>query len=379
MKRFKLDETIHMCYVLIVALLCLQFFLYCNLFPIPRTKTRSEFTKTDPFISLAKTVFGNIQFLDDYKSVANSKNSSRWRKCKLCPKILNDHTGDSSEDDLVIAVLLGGECYNVLTFVKTLRSTGCKCSIVFISEPSFLAFLDDKELKAMHKCGVVWMFIDDKYVKIKKELKSIQNLLVWSFLDSYGYMFNRVLICDALKTVFQKDPFQKDMPKDKVIASFEKIEYQDSIEHLIGLKFVDQHYKYKFWKFKYVVNNEIVIGPAHKAKKYLETLLDPEMFFYKAATSDALFSLSYYRMRSKDLWIDFGSRFFASTRGTLFDKKLNAADHVHDVNSVIAPAAIYYYSNDCNVKKYIKDTCSPFLTEQRYPLGNPDDYPKCGF
>ena len=105
-------------------------------------------------------VFEKVIDFSDISVITKLRNT-KFDKCKFCSGIHRDNESASSKEDLAIAALYGNAKYNVLTWVRTLRSTGCKCSILFLVEKDYLSIYNKNEINAFNECGVTfWQTID---------------------------------------------------------------------------------------------------------------------------------------------------------------------------------------------------------------------------
>jgi hypothetical protein len=110
----------------------------------------------------------------------------------------------------------------MIPFVRTLRATGCQATIVIfidnISESNF----SSNHLQQLKGCGVIFHNVGD--------IPNItdQPMLGWVLLPMIDYIYqmqqfyNRILYSDGFDCVFQRDPFQENLPLDKLQIASER-------------------------------------------------------------------------------------------------------------------------------------------------------------
>ena len=111
-------------------------------------------TKYENFYNVTRLLFDDKETFYDNKIIYELSKAD-FSRCPLC-NFQKDKNGTSTKRDLAIAVLYGTKTYNVINWVRTLRSTGCKCSILFFHEPNYIYHFGVMAKKMLNDCGVVW-------------------------------------------------------------------------------------------------------------------------------------------------------------------------------------------------------------------------------
>ena len=129
-----------------------------------------------------------------------------WENCKLCNFTVRNTNEDSTTEDVIIGCAINST-ENIILFMRTLRTTGCKAKCVLLMDQNAVLSLSRSTMKCVHDCG--GQIINCGVLPVT-DLRDCQNyvyLLCYEFLYFNRPFINRVIIVDLFDTVFQGDPF----------------------------------------------------------------------------------------------------------------------------------------------------------------------------
>ena len=137
--------------------------------------------------------------------------------CKFCNfTVRNKEFADSKENDLLLAGAVG-EPKNIPSFIRSLRTTGSKCSCVLLIDDDMV--IDPITLQTADECGMQ-IIRCGKYVDYPYGYASngFIYFFIKAFLEQNVHKFDRVIIVDLYDTVFQGDPFNVQVQKTCINA-----------------------------------------------------------------------------------------------------------------------------------------------------------------
>jgi hypothetical protein len=128
-------------------------------------------------------------------------------QCPACNFTPQNSLGSNSTDrDAVIASMLRTKV-NIVPFVRSLRTTGCRARIVFIADQVAVESCDAPMRAFLDNCGVTLINIGHVNCTERFEFLMFRNHFLASFLLHRTPLFDRIVIADLFDTVFQGDPF----------------------------------------------------------------------------------------------------------------------------------------------------------------------------
>ena len=366
-----LSNPIIKCITQNVILILFSFFLHSSFISIEIVIRPAQIEK---YHRLNLLIFGKDHNFDDYRTIIGLMNSS-FKQCELC-HYSSSSTHLSTEEDLAISVLYGKNIYNVLNWVRSLRSTGCKCRILFFHEPSYLANFNQEELSAINKCGVTWCNIGVDISKIYlAHPTTTRFLIIQNFLEAYGNYFRSIMISDVFDTLFQKDPFIPELFQTKIAFSIERVQFGNHDWNMGWVKAIDPKWTNKYWRKKYVINNGFEIGKPDLILRLLYTINRPKYFLKKESRDQAAVNYVYYRGIFPDLWIDFEGEYYISACYSVFNLKPDDDGFVHEVSyNKTTQAVIHQFDRICSVAENFARICPALGKWHRSPSGRPHYY-----
>ena len=141
--------------------------------------------------------------------------STDYQNCPSCD-IHNNHPENktSTPRDCVLCVSVG-KIDNIFPFVRSLRTTGCKATIVILFDDKASRMLSRDTIQLFANCSVE--FFDIGHVEpwgVKNSIFAIKHLIAYDFIYKTASLFDRVLLIDLLDVVFQDDPFHEAVDPD---------------------------------------------------------------------------------------------------------------------------------------------------------------------
>ena len=323
-------------------------------------------TKQGIFYNMTSKLFGETESFYNYE-IIYKLSQANFTNCSLC-KFDPDTNGASSKDDLAIAVLFGNKIYNVINWVRTLRSTGCKCKILFFHEPNYIYFFNKNELDALKDCGVVWYPIKNNFINstLVYDPRTTKWLVIQNFLEAYGNYFKRVLISDVFDTIFQKDPFLNGLPRKKIASSIERVQFGNHETNMMWVQSLDHYFSPRWWRKKWVINSGFLIGPSELMLDLIHTMNQPKYFFAKQTLDQGILNFIYYKGIWKKLWIDLKGEYFISAAYSVFALNGDAQGFMHEYSySKYTLAVIHQYDRICPITKNLNKVCPRLGSWQR--------------
>lgn len=132
--------------------------------------------------------------------------------CTYEPKNLHNN---STPRDVILAYAIGG-AYNLIPFMRTLRTTGSKASVVFFVDDKAYNSISDHTMAYVKNCGVNFIKMGKVIHTGKYSQYSIGYLYMQEFIKQNLHRIDRVMRGDMYDMLFQGDPFYDELPKGQV-------------------------------------------------------------------------------------------------------------------------------------------------------------------
>ena len=129
-------------------------------------------------------------------------------KCKFCNyTVRNKEYANSTPRDVLMSGSFG-TVQNIVVFLKTLRTTGSKCSVVVIMDNDAVSVLTDEMKEYIRNCGCQIINIGKLPIgNYPYASMSYFYYPMYFFLKKNKDKFDRVMKLDLFDAVFQGDPF----------------------------------------------------------------------------------------------------------------------------------------------------------------------------
>ena len=158
------------------------------------------------------------------------------KNCSLCNfTVRNKEYANSTPRDLLLVSAVG-TIRNIVPLMRTLRTTGSKCSVVLITDDE--SYIDPISLEIVQECGLQIIRCGNMNlpgIDIKQYKWSAYSYVYYylqSFLRQNIDSFDRVMICDLFDTVFQGDPFNTQVTDEYINAVDEGATLSQSEENI---------------------------------------------------------------------------------------------------------------------------------------------------
>lgn len=207
--------------------------------------------------------------IDWYKigyTSAQDFNPINLSTCVPCNFPIRNKRSNSQRNDVVLTSAFS-KTYNVVPFTRSLRTTGSKASIlIFVDVISEYKINHGETGKFLRSCGVTCVLIG-LISQSRHKLLTLRNSVIYDFLKLRQNFLYRGLILDLYDTIFQGDPFHKDLNESEIGITIET-EPCDSTQQW-GARLLFGPIAYLLIK-KPCVNAGTIIGSIPMLVRYLE-------------------------------------------------------------------------------------------------------------
>lgn len=140
--------------------------------------------------------------------------------CPICNMKTRNSKHNSSPRDLVTTSTFN-KIYNIVPFIRTLRTVGCIARIILITDSIATSKLNNGNMSSfIGYCGV--QVVNVGIISGKRSfLLCSRNIILHDFLKNKRNIIDRILIADLYDTIFQGDPFTEDLDRNKLGISEE--------------------------------------------------------------------------------------------------------------------------------------------------------------
>jgi hypothetical protein len=275
---------------------------------------------------------------------------------------------------------------NTVTFVRTLRSTGCKAAIIVFCDYMALRTFTADHLRFHDDCGVV--FVDFGVVPNGRANITVQarHLLYYDFLTEYRSTFDRVIIADMYDTLFQQDPFTTDFGYHTMGVTSEAVTLNaDPTINTAWLKIADPDYAAdpKFYDDKIALSSGLLFGSTEAMLMFYNVFLGHKFYdtFPPTSTDQGHLNFLYHKgvfaKSGLKIRVTQPGDYIVSARGAVFRQTTNWHGMFQVVGYSSSPAVIHQYSRICPIMARVKKFC-PALRYDRSPYARVlDQSPKC--
>lgn len=302
--------------------------------------------------AVEKYLHGSALF-DDASVISQLHNVSNFQNCILCNNPEKHNKIKSNPNDLALTFGFGEKIHNFLTWLRNLRSTGCVCGVLIFIDKGYLNNFNKEVLAEIQKCGAF-------FIKLNSfeglDARTLRTLVILSFLDTYRYYFDRIMINDIFDTYFQGDPFDEHLPRDKISLSVEEVTFEVHEWARKQQILTDDNYSDDFYNSKMLINGGVLIGPAIKMYELYLKMFDPKIFFREGVNDQSILNYVVYRSES-DYFIDYDAKYLLSAAYSLFEFNPRSDNKMYQINAKHAPVLIHQFDRICSLLKNQVDKC----------------------
>ena len=335
--------------------LFLFYLLYFYIQPL-RFEIKIQPTKNKFLYEFGTDLFGNLSWLDDF-NIVRSLQDVKYENCSVCKyKYWSPHS-DSTSKDLIIGSLYGSSHYNLINWVRTLRSANSKCSIGLLATQRYIDQLDPNELIELEKCGAKWIIFEKDTHPKWKDLILTRIVLFANFVENFGHYFDRIIINDIFDTIFLLDPFQDSFDRSHITMSIERVKFKHHIWNDYWVKIADRTYDKPFYEEKWIVNGGFFYATRNLMLKLLNNMIDMDIWQRSNANDQGILNYKYYRDFVPEIIPDIKGEIFISACYSVFEQYPDEKGLMHEIGLPYTPAMIHQYDRICPISRYLGEIC----------------------
>ena len=334
----------------------------------------SEDNEIGKYVQEMSDFINNFLWLNKTEFYKKLKNLD-FSQCAPCNMSFINNTNSNSRD-LVLCFMYGNQPHNILTFLRSLRSTKSQCTVVFLHSSEFIEAMEtnySKLLEEVNKCGVIWLnfgsIVKYRYVAPITSRFGVIRL----FLKQFGDMFDRVIIADMFDTFFQMDPFRPEFTDKLIRATAEFDNLAENSPNSEWISAIDDEYDDEFYSDKMVLCAGLIYGGVKPTIRFLDKYVDLE-FWYSLGESNLdqpIMNLDYYRREifGPDFIPDINSTNMISATKWTFNEIPSDDGLMHlAMNIFEVPTTVHQYDRSCPFYKYAENACPALGDWQSFPF-----------
>ena len=299
---------------------------------------------------------------------------TNYEKCEPCKTKVFSKTANSSPFDIILTILYGKDYYNIISFVRSLRSTGCKATVILMHTEEWMQHFPSSHKAEVDKCGVIWVNVHEVLSRGNVGPITSRFILFRAFLHKYINKFNRVIICDLFDTFFQLDPFDTSFKADLVYATTENDNLAFNFPNAGWISAVDKNFSRDFYLNKRIICLGLLFGGVRKMYEVLSMFASEKKFlsFGSAVLDQPVFNYYHYRgMFGNIVNPDTDAEHMVSATKWQFERKPNCdflmvVTHPESARGRI-PTAIHQYDRSVPLRNYIAEKCPILGNWQSHP------------
>lgn len=295
----------------------------------------------------------------------------------ICPAgVAHNPHANSSPRDLIISLISGGYV-NFMTYVRTLRSTGCKATVIVLIDDKCYNRLSNRERQVLDECGINLINYGDITPVFKKYIYETRLILMYGIILTYRKQFDRVIIADIFDTIFQSDPFIPGFNNNTMCFTTEGyFNNNDPTNNTKWIKVADPDYfkDIHFYDDKIVINGGLFFGSTDGILLFFKLFLSLKVFddFTVKTVDQGYMNYLYHRgifmKNGLNLTLTFPGDYIISARGHKFNLKPSADGLQMMLLSSNPPAVLHQYNRGPSVLESIKKTCPSFGAGDQFPF-----------
>lgn len=334
--------------------------------------TPSEIEQLEFFKNESSQYFDSFDWMKEEEFEEKIENSN-WKNCSFCGKMHKTGTENSTPRDVVLGVLYGYQLINVLTFVRSLRSTGSNATIVFMVDDRFFDGVSPIYMRHLDACGVV--FLNYKAIHHVGSMSPIKSrfLLCKLFVNAFKNCVDRIVIVDVFDTYFQLDPFRQQFASDKVTLSYENDTLAYNVPNADWMKQIDPNWTLEFYEDKFVLCAGLFYGGIAPMIRFLNRYVDIMFWeqYCNKSNDQAILNFMFYHgfFDFKEVVIDLRGENIVSATKWKFHDSPDYRNYMVLAQSNIIPAIIHQYDRSCPLIRFMNNFCKKIDDWQVTPYG----------
>jgi hypothetical protein len=134
--------------------------------------------------------------------------------CSLCSFTVRNARPNSSPRDVIVAGMFD-HIVNVVPFIRTLRTTGSRATVILFVDSNAGSKVDPSLTSFFNACAITVLYVKHRHISARHS-KQMRHMLFADFFRTRYYLFDRILTVDLFDTVFQGDPFFEGFNRDAI-------------------------------------------------------------------------------------------------------------------------------------------------------------------
>lgn len=255
-------------------------------------------------VNIPKIEPGNYKFINekiDWEAISPNakllKYTNDWNKhynnlssflvSKNCPECkfetdFSNNDKDSTKRDFILTSAFY-QAYNMVPFIRSLRQTGSKCSLVIFADETISEKINETLESFLVSCGVTLIDIGNIDQISNNDTKIFRHSVYLDFIFKRRKFINRVIEVDMYDTIFQMDPFNKNWDYSSLGIS-EEPNYVEGKQYFGSIALIGNPMTNKFVDFTKQTNSGVLLGTAQQLIRFGILFLR----FYNSITPAAL-------------------------------------------------------------------------------------------
>ena len=346
------------------------------------TEDRNDFVDAPDYVY----DIGNTKWMTDdlEKAVKKTLNTSG---CLLCDSAEmrqrgqsgKRRRGNSTPRDLIVVSMMRYS-YNLETFVRSLRSTGCRARVVIFHDERSLESVNGYMRGLLDACGVILIdigVIQPRFVAFPYE---VRHPWYYKFLLRFRGDFDRVITSDLSDVFFQTDPFTEEFTNRTLQATTELVTLDRCPLNREWVEKSDPYYDPVFYQGRISLCFGLLYGSTNAMLAFYDTFFRTRAWReFKIKTIDQGY-LNYYFYRGKfakrglHLTATLPNDLIISARGGASKNVTDSeTGYVLMDNSVVIPAMIHHYNRICSFISNIKHVCPSENPDKEFAYAKPKE------
>jgi len=197
-------------------------------------------------------------------------NPLRFDKCKMCNFTYKKgaYEPNSNDHDVIITTAITSVT-NVLLFIRTLRTTGCKAQVFLLVDNRCYANINEETMEFAKECGL--RIINFGIVNNLNYYNrfGLRFIAAYELLEVIRPWANRIIFCDVFDIVFQGDPFTEAQDLHPFLFTDEHININCDGSNVGWVKGVRDTWEHS-WGFNRMINGGFFTGKHMYMLKFMD-------------------------------------------------------------------------------------------------------------
>lgn len=295
-------------------------------------------------------------------------------ECPLCNNHYKHPKSNSNSRDLVLTCMLG-YTRNALTWIRSLRSTGCKAAVVVFLDSKARQVMTPSEKIIFEKCGMILIDIGDFLPPYNQHVFEARHIFFFAFLRRFQHLYDRILLLDLADSFIQYDPFTDEITNTTFQTTTEIVTFETCPVNTKWVVDCDPEYDASFYAKKVPLNLGFIFGSIGGFMYYYDFIYrQKDWAEFDIHTIDQGYQNYYYY---RGLFANHGLHLTAtlpgdtlvSVRGGRVRMEPNS-DGLWVLEGTNRPSAVYHqYNRICPLWKGVQEVCPPIgEKEQSFAL-----------